>query len=121
MIPSIDNGSLPSPAGRTVKLAPDACAFSRAIVSLLSEVLEAMTFKVPVILNSQIRGIKYLAKDKFSCLYFENNKNDLCKKLLFLAKNFKARKKLAENAFKSVQKFNKKDVAKIWLKNLKIL
>lgn len=86
-----------------------------------NSVLEAMTFKVPVILNSQIRGIKYLAKDKFSCLYFENNKNDLCKKLFLLAKDFKVRKKLAENAFKSVQKFNKKDVAKIWLKNLKIL
>lgn len=86
-----------------------------------NSVLEAMTFKVPVILNSQIRGIKYLAKHKFSCLYFQNNKNDLCKKLLFLAKDFKVRHKLAGNAFKRVQRFNKKDVAKIWMKKLKIL
>ena len=86
-----------------------------------NSVLEAMTFKVPVILNNQIRGIKFLAKNKFSCLYFDNDKDDLCNKLSLLAKDFRIRKKLSENALKKVEKLNKRDISKIWLKKLGIL
>lgn len=85
-----------------------------------NSVLEAMEYKVPTVLNNKIKGIKFLAKDKFSCLYFDNSEDDLFKKLLFVIKNINIRKKLTENAFQEVQKLDKNKVAKIWLEKLKI-
>ena len=85
-----------------------------------NSVLEAMMFGVPTILNTKIRGIKYLAKDNFSCLYFNNDKDDLYKKLLSLAKRTEKRNTIIENAFREVKKYNKKRIAKVWLEKLNI-
>lgn len=85
-----------------------------------NSVLEAMMFKVPTILNIKIRGIRYLAKDKVSCLYFNNNKDDLYKKLLFLVKRTEIKNRIVKNAFREVNKYDKKKISKVWLEKLKI-
>ena len=85
-----------------------------------NSVLEAMMCRVPIILNTRIRGIRHLAKNNLSCLYFDNNENDLCKKISYLAKNPQKRKLLSKNAFQAINKLNVETVTNIWLRKLNL-
>ena len=76
--------------------------------------LEAMHYKIPIILTQSQDGMHDYLEDNFSAVYSPNSSSILAKKIKLLINDNQLSRKISNNAFSSIKKIDNKQIKNMW-------
>lgn len=76
--------------------------------------LEAMHYKIPIIVTTSQEGINDYLEDNYSAIFSPNISSILAEKIMLLIKNNELSKKISKNAYVSVNEIDNNQIKKMW-------